>query len=297
VGVTAVSAGARDDACRAAPGVNANIAASATGAFVLNQADIQGISGYNRGNPNLGSEEGKSSTVGVVYTPRSIKMLSKFTFTADYFKIHIDDAIVSTPRQFALTSCYGGGNTSFCSFITRRPAAVGSNSGGTETEGVDVTATWADKLGPGRLVARGSYTHVKSGFNIPLPGAAEDPFAGEVGSAKNKGSVTLGYKWGAFNISSNTTVIGKSSLDNTFLADFGLSPGAITFKKKVYNDFQFSYELRKQVELYLGIDNAFDTKPPAIISGLPGNTTGAETDAGTYDPIGRRYYVGLRLKM
>jgi iron complex outermembrane receptor protein len=309
VGVTATSAGAVSDACRAAPGVNANIAAN--GSFTLNQADIQGISGYNRGNPALSEEEGRSTTVGIVFTPRAIPMLKRFVFTADYFKIKIADAIVSTPRQFALQSCYGGGNTSFCSFITRRPAAVGansagsldlvdtsvSNSGGTETEGVDLTATWVDQLGPGRLTARGSFTHVKSGFNIPLPGAAEDPFNGEVGSPKNKGSVTLGYKWGAFNISSNTTIIGKSSLDNTFLADFDLPPGAITFKRKVYNDFQLSWEMRKAVELYVGIDNAFDTKPPAIISGLPGNSTGAETDAGTYDAIGRRYYLGVRLKM
>lgn len=309
VGVTATSAGATSDACRAAPGVNANIAAN--GSFTLNQADFQGVSGFNRGNPLLSEEEGRSSTVGVVYTPRSIPMLSKFTFTADYFRIDIADAIVNTDRQIALNSCYGGGLTVFCGFITRRPAAVGANSagslefidtaitnsGGTETEGVDLTATWNGKLGPGRLIARGAYTHVRKGFNRPLPGAAEDPFAGEIGAAKNKGAVTLGYKWGAFNASANTTIIGESSLDNTFLAEFDLPAKAITFKRKVYNDFQLSYELRKQVELYVGIDNAFDTKPPAIISGLPGNTTGAETDAGTYDAIGRRYYVGVRINM
>ncbi|MFL6657688.1 MAG: TonB-dependent receptor domain-containing protein [Massilia sp.] len=309
VGVTAATTGAVAEACRAAPGVNANIAAN--GSFTLNQADIQGISGYNRGNPNLGPEKGKSTTVGIVVTPRALPVLNRMTFTADYFKIDIDDAIVSTPRQFALQSCYGGGNPAFCSFVTRRPTAVGansagsisfldtavSNSGGTGTKGVDMTLTWADRLGPGRLTARGSYTHVITGFNIPLPGAEKDPFAGEIGAAKNKGAVTLGYKWSSFNISSNTTIIGRSSLDNTFLADFDLPPNAITFKRKIYNDFQLSYEVRKQWELYFGIDNAFDVKPPAIISGLPGNTTGAETDAGTYDAIGRRYYVGLRVTM
>lgn len=81
------------------------------------------------------------------------------------------------------------------------------------------------------------------------------------------------------------------------MQNFDLPPGAITFSKKIYNDFQLSYEVNKKMELYVGIDNAFDTKPPAIISGLPSSTTGAETDAGTYDAIGRRYYVGLRLKM
>lgn len=310
VGVTPTSSGPKDAACRAAPGVNANIAANG-GVFTLNQADEQGVSGFNRGNPSLGAEKGRSTTVGIVLTPRSIPALRNFTFTADYFNIKIADAIVSTPRQFALTSCYGGGNTSFCNFITRRPAAVGansagslefidtavSNSGGLGTEGVDVTAAWADQVGPGRLNARLAYTHVKEGYEIPLPGEDRDPFAGELGAAKNKASLNLGYRWGAFLLSTTTTFIGESSLDDTFLKSLKLEPGAVKVGSKIYNDFQLSYTLRKSMDLYVGVDNAFNTKAPPIITGLPGNTTGAETDAGTYDAIGRRYYMGLRVTL
>ena len=39
----------------------------------------------------------------------------------------------------------------------------------------------------------------------------------------------------------------------------------------------------------------FDTAPPPIISGLPENQTGTETDSGTYDAIGRRFYLGMRV--
>ena len=60
------------------------------------------------------------------------------------------------------------------------------------------------------------------------------------------------------------------------------------------NDFQVTYNFRK-AQFYIGIDNAFDTKAPPLISGLPSNTTGAETDASTYDAIGRRYYAGVRM--
>jgi outer membrane receptor protein involved in Fe transport len=49
-------------------------------------------------------------------------------------------------------------------------------------------------------------------------------------------------------------------------------------------------------ELYVGATNLFDNEPPPIISGLPGNNTGTETDAGTYDPIGATYYGGVRVK-
>jgi iron complex outermembrane receptor protein len=324
--VTATSTGAISVACRAAPGVNANIAAN--GKFTLNQSDVQGVSGYDRGNPLVQEEKGRSTTFGVVYTPRSIPMLSKFTFTADYFDIKIAGAIVGTPRDYTLKNCYGGDGT-MCGFITRRPAAIGvnsagsisyidsavSNSGGLSTEGVDVTGSWADNVGPGRLNARVAYTYVKTNDTRPLPDAPIDPFAGEVGGAKHKSSIILGYKIGAFNIVSNTQTISRSCIDDQYLAnlktapDVPASPGvpavpgpkagpcSASVKAKIYNDFQLSYQVKKQVELYVGIDNAFDTKAPLIPSGVPGNNTGVETNAGTYDPIGRRWYAGLRVSM
>jgi outer membrane cobalamin receptor len=310
VGVTATSSGAFDAACRAAPGVAENIAAN--GRFTLNQADLQGTSGYNRGNPNLNEEKGRSTTIGVVFTPRSIPMLSRFTFTADYFNIKIADAIVSTDRQYALESCYSGANTSFCDFIRRRPTAAGansagsldeidtavSNSGGLATEGIDVTASWADRVGPGRLNARLSYTYVDEGYEIPVPGAERNDFAGEIGKARHKAGLNLGYRMGPWNLNSTFTYIGKSSLDDQFLSsNFDLPAGSVGVGSRTYTDFQLTYELRKSTELYVGLENAFDTKAPRIISGLPDNDTGTETNAGTYDPIGRRFYVGLRVKL
>jgi hypothetical protein len=44
------------------------------------------------------------------------------------------------------------------------------------------------------------------------------------------------------------------------------------------------------------MDNAFDKKAPPIVTGLPKNTTGTETDASAYDPIGRRYYLGCAFR-
>ncbi len=308
-GVTATSQGARDSACRAAPGVMANINANG-GVFTLNQADLQGISGFDRGNPNLQEEKGRSTTFGIVWTPRSIPALNKFTFTADYFDIKISDAIVPVPRQFALDNCYGGDGT-FCNTITRRPAAAGANSagslefidamvnnsGGLATEGVDITASWADRVGPGRLSARLAWTWLREGYTIPLPGADKDHFAGEIGAAKNKGVLNLAYKMGNWGISGATTFISKSALDDQFLSGEGLSRNSIRVNKKVYQDLQLTYAPWQKTEFYLGVDNAFDSKAPLIPSGLPGNDTGTETNAGTYDAIGRRWYLGVRVTL
>jgi outer membrane receptor protein involved in Fe transport len=307
-GVTATSQGVYDARCRADPGVAANIALN--GKFTNTLADQQGISGYNRGNPNLKAEKGRSTTIGIVWTPRSIPLLKRFTFTADYFNIKIADAIVSTPRQFALTSCYSGTNPAMCQFITRWPTANGnssagalryidtavSNSGGKATSGVDLTASWNDNVGPGRLSTRLAYTYVKTGYDVPLPGADRDPWAGEVGYAKNKANLNVGYRWKDLNANVTFDYIGRSSLDDQFLAGYDLPPHSLQVGSRTYTNLQLSYQVMKKTELYFGLDNAFDVKAPPIISGLPGDVTGTETDGGTYDPIGRRWYAGLRVK-
>jgi iron complex outermembrane recepter protein len=323
VGTTATATDARSVACRAAPGVNANIAANG-GAFTLNQADLQGTSGFDRGNSTLQEEKGRSTTVGLVLTPTGIPLLNNTTFTADYFKISVADAIVATPRQFILTQCYGG-DASFCQFITRRPAAVGansagsldrvdtavSNSGGLNTEGLDLTGAWQGSVGPGRLTTRVSYTYTKKGDLIPLPGSAPDPFAGEVGTPKHKATLGLGYNLGGWSFNALFSYLGKQYLDDQWLAgvctEFNtagdtclatLAPKSVAIPAKTYADMQVSYTLGK-FQYYLGIDNVFDTKNKrcdtnALIGGENG---GCSTGTGTFsgdDPIGRRYYVGLR---
>jgi outer membrane receptor protein involved in Fe transport len=317
VGTTATSTRPQDDACRALVGFNENISNPLNptqGAFNLNQSDIQGVSGYNRGNPDLQEEKGKSWTFGVVITPENIPVLENFGFTIDYFDIEIDDAIVSTPRQFILDQCYTTGQ--YCEFITRRPTAVGANSagsleyidsavtnsGGLGTEGIDLTVTYTQAIGPGDFRARLAYTHLLDGYVTPLPGADKDPFAGEVGASEDRAYLQLGYNWGDFGIAWNINYIGKAYLDDQFLVqivdenDEPWKPESVSVDSVMYHDVQLTWSPGETLELYLGATNLFDESAPKIISGLPGDSTGTETDAGTYDPIGQRFYAGFRTK-
>lgn len=298
--------GALGDACRADAGVANNIATN--GVFTLNQSDIQGISGFNRGNPDLKEEVGNSVTVGVVFTPE--ELVSGLDITLDYFDIEIDDAIVSTPRQFILDQCYGGGDDSFCSFITRRSGPSGnnsagslefidsgvSNSGGLGTEGVDLTITYSADIGPGAFKTRLAYTYLMDGYTIPLPGADKDDFAGEIGASEHKANWNLGYNLDDFDFNWSMTYIGSADFDDQFLSGFGIAPGGVGIGSVTYHDFQGSYHLNDSVEFYAGANNTFDKEPPRILSGVSGSSTGTETDAGTYDPIGRTFYVGFRSK-
>ena len=318
VGVTATSTGAKSVSCRADSGVAANIAANG-GTFTLNQADLQGVSGFDSGNPNLQAEKGKSNTLGLVITPTAIPLLKNTTFTMDYYDIKISDSISTPGRQYQLDQCYGGGNSAFCSSITRRKTAVGSNSpgslefinqsnantGGLGQRGVDLTASLAEKLGAGQFNARLAYTYLIKAYSRATPEADIDYSQDEVGSSRNRWNLNLGYTLGNWGVTGSTTYIGKAYLDDQFLkSNFNEwnGPGTTYAKEqakvaaKTYFDLQTTYT-RGKAQVYFGINNLFDTKAPPIITGLPSNSTGAETAAGTYDAIGRRFYLGVRYSL
>lgn len=308
-GITATTPGALADRCRAAPGVAANIAAN--GAFTTAQADKQGVSGYDGGNPNLKAEKGNSKTLGIVITPKSVPLLKNFNFTADYYNISIEDALNLPGRQYLLDQCYQAGDAASCAFITRRNVALGGysagsldlinqgvvNSGGQTAKGIDLTAGYADKVGPGYLSGRITYTHLLKAEQRATSTAPSDSTLGEIGNPTNKWMLNLGYDYGNFAIKSTVTYIGESYLDDQYMISSGYPYEAGRVGSVTYLDLQTTYSFNKKSQLYFGIDNVMNTKAPPIISGLPGNTTGAETDAGTYDPIGRRFYIGLRYSL
>jgi outer membrane receptor protein involved in Fe transport len=310
LGVTASTSGTLGAVCRSYSGVAANIAAN--GSFTLNQADLQGVSGFDRGNPALGEEKGDSFTARLIINPRSIEALRNFGFTASYYNIRVKDAIVSTPRQFILDQCFTQGVQSFCDFIIRRNGPEGSNSagsldeidsavtnsGGLKAEGLDFTATYSQDVFSGRLNLSASYTHLLDGFVVPLPGSDPDFFAGEIGAAKDRFFVSANYSLDKIDFTLRGTYIGQSYLDDQFLAGFDLARNdeAGRIPAEFYADAQIRYRAADEFEFFVGVDNLLGNDPTVLPSGLPGNTTGAETDAGTYDAIGRRFYVGTKLR-
>ena len=313
VGVTAATPGTLGTQCRASPGVLANIAAN-NGVFTLTQSDRQGVSGFNSGNPNLNEEKSDSYTASVTINPRSIEFLRNTVLRVDYFNIKIEDAINSPPRAFILNQCFVQGDPTYCAFVQRRAAATSSNSAGSleflnvasvnagelATEGLDVSLTQRlplDFVGlPGAINARVAYTHVFEGYQIPLPGAPRDEFNGEIGAAKDRFTANLGFVADRFSLNFTGTYIGRSHEDDQTLAGYDVEPDAIKIPAEFNLDMQTSFRASDQYELYFGVDNLLDNKPPNILSGSPFNTTGTDTNAGTYDVFGRRFYAGARFR-
>jgi outer membrane receptor protein involved in Fe transport len=286
---------------------------SVNGCFVLTQPDKQGVSGFNVGNPNLGPESSKSFTAGVVINPRSISALRNLVLSVDYWHIKIANAIIAPGRNTILDQCYNQGNDLFCQFVTRYQTQLGASSPGAlqfvnsvainasqfNAAGIDTVLQYRTALGfmPGLTAnARVSWTHYLKGYTIPLPGTDKDPFAGEIETAKDKVNATIAFNTSKWGWSFTGNYIGKSYEDNVFLAGLGLGPHDVFVKGKFYLDTQASFTPTKNYEFFVGVDNLLDTKAPNILSGVPFNVTGSDTDAGVYDVFGRRFYAGARLR-
>jgi outer membrane receptor protein involved in Fe transport len=137
------------------------------------------------------------------------------------------------------------------------------------------------------------FTEVKFG--------AEDDKVGETAFAEHEWQVGLGYNLGAWTAQWEWVYIDDSVPDNSseFFREFDVGSYSV-------HDLFVSFDLgasgllgdvlAEGTSVYLGVNNVFDEDAPIILTGVPGNSTGTDTDASVYNPIGRTYFAGLRVK-
>jgi outer membrane receptor protein involved in Fe transport len=179
-------------------------------------------------NPNLSEETSDSWTIGAVFQPRFLPGLS---ISVDWYKITVDDVIVSVTAQVIANSCYDQAslNNVFCQQFTRwrgpglgpgggsspeQPGQILNNSliqaplnfASREREGVDVNVNYRMNLDENtRLTTSLIYTHnLKiSNFQDPVNPAFENRQLSEVGDPEDEfrwdidithGEFTLGYR-------------------------------------------------------------------------------------------------------
>jgi outer membrane receptor protein involved in Fe transport len=310
-GITLTSTGATAANCLAVPSVVANI--NANGKFTLTPSDQSGVGSVSGSNPNIKQETGKTFTAGVVINPRSINALRNLTFTADYFDIQLQGAISRLSTTTILNKCYVQGISDFCQFITRRDQPSGAfsigsvqqifttlvNSGGAFTRGLDFTLNYRQAVFGGTATFEGSWTHLLKNGVVPLQGDKYDNTMGEFGNPRDKAVLTLDWSNDMFGVTVTNQYIGKQMLDyenfqTTYvLADGSLPPKSLfTLGARVYTDVQVRFDVKKNWEFYLGAKNAFDVKMPPLYGNV-----GNFNPSTIYDPIGRRFYAGFRIKM
>jgi iron complex outermembrane recepter protein len=316
-GVTATSTGRIAENCRSIPEIAQRIAA--VGVFDLTQPEIQGTGGFtDQGNEDLDAETSDSWSFGVIFDT-DFAAIGQMTFSLDYFKIEIEDLIDTVERQTAVDFCFDAEDfpNEFCQLLTRDTTGAAFqlgeltevnsafvNEGTLETEGVDVSVLWAWNMQdwiqavPGQVSFRLNYTHLLD-FTENKFGAT-DELEGEVGFADDRWQTGLVYSLGPVMATWEWTYISDSVADKSSDV-FNFDVGAYSV-----HDLQVSYDFAEAggflsgtafggTRLYVGVNNVFDEDAPIILSGVPGNTTGTDTNADVYDPIGRAWYAGLNI--
>lgn len=276
------------------------------------------------GNPNLSPEEAKTTTFGVVLTPRFVP---GFTMSVDYYKIRIEGYIGSVPAQTALSQCIATGDAFYCGLIHRNPnngALYGSdtkggyitstnvNTGYLETKGIDFTASYRLATGYGDVNFGFVGTLLDSLETEVLPGLGaydcKGLYGGTCGQPSPKWRHNLRATWtvpGAdrfyvpTSVSLNWRHFGGTDLA-TNTDDQYLTGTKSTINARIgnydYFDLAVTKDLPRGLVLRAGINNLFDKDPPAIMNGLLFENGNGNTFPSTYDPLGRMLFVGISAK-
>jgi iron complex outermembrane recepter protein len=253
------------------------------------------------GNRELRAETAATTTIGVVVEPPPIKGLA---VSIDYWRIAIRNAIETVGLGAIFANCYDRGIQSYCDQIHRDPASSRirfvdqflQNVPRTTTSGVDI-ALWYDA----RL---GQLGRIHTGFEAQrLLRYDLDTAHGVI---HGLGYYDLGvYPRYRANLSSSWVdsrgasagftlrYIGtyKECAGNNCNSDENLAMASRDVSRYFKLDLFGGYEIRSRVgrtTMQIGINNLFNVTPPVVY-----NAIAANSDATTYDFVGRMAYVRM----
>jgi outer membrane receptor protein involved in Fe transport len=253
------------------------------------------------GNRDLRAETAATTTIGVVIEPPQVAGLA---LSIDYWRTGIDDAIETLNLQAIFANCYDRGVQSYCNQIHRDPGTSRirsvdqflQNVPRTVTSGIDVAA-WYD-------VRVRELGRIHTGFEAQrLLRYDLDTAAGVIHGA---GFYDLGVhpRYRA-NLSSNWVhrsgasagftlrFVGtyKECAGNDCNSGHNLASASRDVDRYGKLDLFGGYEFRStagRTTVQIGINNLFDTAPPVVY-----NAPAANSDATTYDFVGRMAYIRL----
>lgn len=263
------------------------------------------------GSPSLQPEEGKSLTIGAVFTPTFAPNLS---MTLDYYKLTLSDAIGSTNLTQVLQTCYANpafttiaaDPTNACfGYNNRNPDQTlgrinlyAININRLKTDGIDWSGRYEfGNLGalPGSLTfdARMSWL---MGFYDSATVIKEE--RGVFGFPNWKGTLTASYRLNPFSVSWMTRYISP-------MKDAAVVTGSIPANNPLNysgtpNYFVHDLTARWQGEgdnkpyVMVGINNVLDKEPPFTASYI--GTRMYNTLPSSFDALGRYFFVNAGYK-
>lgn len=267
--------------------------------------------GQFSGNGNLMEEQARTRNIGITFKPHLPDRYGDLYVSLDWFDIEVDNFIRGRTLQFIIDACYRSENLSgfFCGdnpangapFFARDPetgeiADVNlalQNSGTFTARGIDTELIYSQRLG--NLGLPDSWGDIRlrvlHSYNLESKlgsanGAAEEVFRGSITRPIHKLLASLTYNNGPLLVDWSVRYRSRG-IANTLVdadVDGNLAPSI------AYHNLAVRYGLNDRITVQGGIENLFDTDPPFLAFAVH------NTFAEYYDVVGRRFYLGFRVK-
>lgn len=270
------------------------------------------------GNLNLRPEKADSWNIGGVLSPR---FLPGFTFSADYWRVKVKDAIDSLSADDIVNRCFEG-LADFCAAITPDPtnttrvliARQPVNFSSILMRGLDFEAAYRRRIGNGNFSLRGLATrYIENTVATGVPGFIPLNSVGTLGVGTGTQSITpkwiyrvsAAYDTEDYTLTAVARGVGDGRYDATGIECATGSCPASTNQFPTYEDnsiggatyvdlnatIKFNAFGGKNGEFFINVTNVLDADPILLPeTGLAANSTYS-------DLLGRSYRVGVRLKL
>jgi iron complex outermembrane recepter protein len=270
-------------------------------------------------NAELQAEEADTITAGFVWQPQTVRGLS---LSVDYFKIEIDNAGTVISPNDATTLCFitRDPNDQFCNTFSRGPSGdiattlvTFVNAAVARNEGIDFALNYDWEMDALGLFGKGSSFDLSFLATYYLEaGVQASPLAPFLDCAGNFGplcadfvfqgalpelrmTTRLSYRSGPFSASLRWLRIGEMTNSENEIRRINGRPPAVLAVPQVsatnYFDLTLQQDVGKHFDLSLGISNLFDEDPPFLGSA----NQDANTDPTTYDVLGRRFFLRIKV--
>ena len=280
--------------------------------------EVLNVTRFSGGNPNVNPEEADTFTLGVVFQPEPLPGLS---LSVDWYKIKIDGAISQVGTQSVVNRCFLENAQEFCDLVTLDGGGniilVGDvfvNVARSEVSGVDAELSYNTPItilgGMETLGFRAFASWLIERSETNSSGITTD-FAGQIGARQSDGvylpypdfksTGSLTYRNGAF----SGLIQGRYTSDGVHDVSAFASPQTVflesnTVDDVLYVDLRLGYELDlagADLEVFGNVTNLFDADPPLTpsYSAFLGYST--QHNASVHDVLGRRFTVGVKVRM
>lgn len=275
------------------------------------------------GNPSVAPEEGDTWTIGFAATP-----IEGLDLAVDYYDLKLSKQIGALAPRTIIDICANTGDAGFCSLINRNPntgdlfrtndgfvISTNNNFGEIRIKGIDLNASYAMDLGPGRLFTNFVGNYQLDRDNTPVPGDSTTSFdcAGiispECQSQEWRHIASVRYGWEAYTFSLRWRYFGEMDYESPYTGaalntdrivcaeGTPVASGVPCFGRggiAAYNyiDLSASWDIDGWATWTLGVNNIADKEPPLVGGSLVLNGN----SIGGYDQAGRYIFTSLGFK-